>query len=458
MADREMSKTERDAYVREAIDGWNTWVNYWDRQTKYGKMRVTAYAFYRGTAQLYWRDFANDPRLRTFGNARTTTWLEGDAHVYNFGAFCDDRGELIYGLNDFDESIVADYQLDLWRLAVSLVLVARQNDNLSDSKTAAVVNALGAKYLEAMRDFMTDKDADKAPWTEQTAYGKLDDFLEVVKSDDSSKKMLDKWAPKGDDGVRAFDLKNSKLGSATEQEKQAILDAMDGYWASLQPDEDTPASAVSPDGAKVLDIVHRLLAGTGSLGTPRYYLLLQDGDGEQHILDVKQQFKPSAYEFVSDDLKADYDRHADGNDARAHAVACRALSEHPDPFLGWMKLDAGWFSVRQRSPFKESFPALLADATGDYKQLKLDSETRYTKLAEQWGYILAADHAYAERVEAEERGDKRTLEAQVTAATSDRADKFIALVRTIAFEYADQVKADWEAFVDGLGEDIVPVE
>jgi len=460
MVDAEWSPQTRAVYVQGAIDEWNAWINYWDRKTKYGKMMANPYAFYRGTAQLFWRDFAEDPRLETFGHAGTATWLVGDAHAYNFGAFTNDRGELLYDLNDFDESIVADYQFDLWRLAVSVVLIARANDNLSDSKTGEVLDAMSGKYLAAMHSLMDqkDKDAEKESFTQDDTYGRLDEFLGAIEKDNSREKMLNKWVPEGAGGARVFDLSNPKLGSVTRQERQALLDAMDDYWGTIHIDADTPSTELEPSSTTVRDVARRLLAGTGSLGTTRYYLLLEDGDGELHILDIKQQSKPAAYPFLSDARKTDYDGHADGNDARAHAVAYRALSSHPDPFLGWMKLSDGWFSVRQRSPYKEAFPALLTDATGDFKSLKLDSKSRYTKLAEQWGTILAVDHAYAERVEAKERGAGETLKAQISAATSGREADFAALVRTIAFEYADQVKVDWASFVDGLGADIVPLD
>jgi uncharacterized protein (DUF2252 family) len=442
MVDAELSPQARAEHVQISVDEWNTWINYWDRKIKYGKMMATPYAFYRGTAQLFWSDFAKDPRLETFGCAGTVTWLGGDTHAYNFGAFTIDSDKLLYDLNDFDESIVADYQLDLWRLAVSVVLIARANDNLSNGKTGAVLDAMSAKYLTAMRGFMDNRAIEKVPFTRSVAYGRLDEFLEEIEKGNNTEKMLDKWVPRNSDGARLFDLSNPKLGSVTQQERQAILDAMADYWGTIHLAEDSPPTTVR-------DVARRLLAGTGSLGTSRYYLLLEDGSGDLHILDIKQQLKPSAYAFLSDTLQAGYDRLADGNDARAHAMASRALSSHPDPFLGWMRLGDGWYSVRQRSPYREAFPSLLTDATGDYKALKLDSESRYTKLAEQWGTILAAGHASAER---------ETVRAQIMAATSGREDDFAALVRAIAFEYADQVEADWTAFVEGLGTDIVPLD
>lgn len=74
-------------------------------------MKTSAYAFYRGTDPLYWYDFGQDERLARFGNENSVTWLSGDYHVYNAGSVRP-GDQVIYGLNDYDESVIADYQLD----------------------------------------------------------------------------------------------------------------------------------------------------------------------------------------------------------------------------------------------------------------------------------------------------------------------------------------------------------
>lgn len=58
------------------------------REAKYEKMSASPYSFLRGTNHLFWEDFYNDWRNSLFGgSAQTHTWLQGDAHLYNFGAF-----------------------------------------------------------------------------------------------------------------------------------------------------------------------------------------------------------------------------------------------------------------------------------------------------------------------------------------------------------------------------------
>ena len=144
----------------------------------------------------------------------------------------------------------------------------------------------------------------------------------------------------------------------------------------------------SPEVFRIRDIARRISAGTGSIGTPRYYLLIQgDGDSSKnnHILDVKRQGKPSAYDYLSKEQQVDYDRTYD-NDAHRQAVAYEALGKQPDAFMGWMKLHNGYYSVRERSPFKETF-----------ETESLETEEAFVEMARAWAQVLASDHARAVR-------------------------------------------------------------
>ena len=114
--------------IVKIIEDWNADIPTRDRRSKYARMATSPFVFYRATNHLFWADFATDKRLKHFGDERTKTWLKGDMHAENFGAlFAITKVKSFYDFNDFDDSIIADYQFDLWRMAVSLVLVVRQN-------------------------------------------------------------------------------------------------------------------------------------------------------------------------------------------------------------------------------------------------------------------------------------------------------------------------------------------
>ena len=84
----------RPRIVIRALRAWNKELEDEDRQTKYCKMASAPLVFYRGTNRLFWADFANDKRLRDFGNAETRTWLQGDLHAYNYGSYGNAKGDV----------------------------------------------------------------------------------------------------------------------------------------------------------------------------------------------------------------------------------------------------------------------------------------------------------------------------------------------------------------------------
>ena len=149
----------RASKIVGALQRWNGKLNAEDREAKYCKMASAPLVFYRGTDHLFWADFAGDERLTRFGNAHSRTWLQGDLHAYNYGSFDNAKGEIVYDLNDFDETIYADYQYDLWRMAVSLVLVARQNNDLSTSQLEKVVDTFSETYLDTLTSYRKRKRA-----------------------------------------------------------------------------------------------------------------------------------------------------------------------------------------------------------------------------------------------------------------------------------------------------------
>ncbi len=441
MGDSEISvpRYDRSAWLVKAIEDWNAELAPEDRQTKYSKMAVSPYAMYRGTAHVFWADFAGDWRLSSFGNAYTRTWLEGDAHAYNLGAFYNHLGGVIYGFNDFDESIIADYQYDLWRLAVSIVLIARANGDLSGKKQKRAVDACAQAYLDTMNSFVGKRAKHKTFYFEsKNTYGNLSRFLKGVKKDKGRRKMLKKWTTLVD-GVRRFNLALEKLGEATEEEREAVLAAMPDYIKSLSGDRDYEQGQL-----KVKDVARRLLAGTGSLGTPRYYVLIEgegSGQDDDRILDVKGQTKPTPYPFLSLAEQREYDRSFE-NDGMAHAAAYRALAYHPDDFLGWMRLFEGDYSVRERSPFKASYPALKEEAKSS--KMKLTSEKRFTEIAAQWGIAYSeasrppvpreGDHRFQSKATTDSRLKPTTWPVPVGRVVGLGRNRLVALLRTCLSE------------------------
>jgi uncharacterized protein (DUF2252 family) len=84
------------------------------------RMSVSPFAFFRGAAAVMAADLADTPRTGI------EVQLCGDAHCLNFGGFATPERNLIFDINDFDESLPGPWEWDVKRLAVSLMLAARE--------------------------------------------------------------------------------------------------------------------------------------------------------------------------------------------------------------------------------------------------------------------------------------------------------------------------------------------
>ena len=88
---------------------------------RHGRMMVSPFTFYRGAARIMAADLKDTPR------AGLTVQLCGDAHLSNFGAFASPERNLLFDLNDFDETLPGPFEYDVERLAASFTIAARNN-------------------------------------------------------------------------------------------------------------------------------------------------------------------------------------------------------------------------------------------------------------------------------------------------------------------------------------------
>ena len=86
---------------------------------RHGRMLQSPFAFYRGSAFLQAYDLARSPV------SGIPVQLCGDAHLMNFGGFATPERQLIFDLNDFDETLPGPFEYDLKRMAASFTIAAR---------------------------------------------------------------------------------------------------------------------------------------------------------------------------------------------------------------------------------------------------------------------------------------------------------------------------------------------
>jgi uncharacterized protein (DUF2252 family) len=229
---------------------------------KYAAMAASPFGFLRGTCHLFYEfETPLDAPL---------VWSCGDLHLQNFGTYKGDDRTVYFDLNDFDEAALAPASWDLARWLTSLTLAAPDLD-LNPSDLPALQTLFLDSYLAAL---LTQK---AKTLSEATATGFLQDTIKAL-ADRDRPTFLDKRTTK--DGkhrqIKAIDGKSILL---TRAEQQPIYDLLKPWQDSHTED---------PEFFTILDIAARI-AGTGSLGLPRYLILIEGkgGPDRNYLLDLK---------------------------------------------------------------------------------------------------------------------------------------------------------------------------
>src|SRR6201991_4003661 len=118
---------------------------------KFRKMASSPFAFYRGSASLFYADLAGAYRDESFLDERTSrVWIHGDLHAENFGTYMNSSGVLVFNVNDFDEAYVGPFSWDLKRFAASVALIGYAKA-LSDEVISDLVGRFAGAYLTELR-------------------------------------------------------------------------------------------------------------------------------------------------------------------------------------------------------------------------------------------------------------------------------------------------------------------
>jgi uncharacterized protein (DUF2252 family) len=112
---------------------------------RYGRMLVSPFTFYRGAAAVMAADLATTPVSGIVVQAN------GDAHISNFGGFAAPDRRLVFGPNDFDETLPGPWEWDVKRMAAS-VEIAGRDIGLPAKRRHRLVTACLREYREGMRD------------------------------------------------------------------------------------------------------------------------------------------------------------------------------------------------------------------------------------------------------------------------------------------------------------------
>ncbi|MBP0450291.1 DUF2252 domain-containing protein [Kitasatospora sp. RG8] len=398
-------------------------------RVKFRKMAASAFAFYRGTAGLYYADLTSSP-FDAYGtpflDERTSrVWIHGDLHAENFGTYLNSEGRLVFNVNDFDEAYVGAFTWDVQRLAASLALIGYAKA-LSDGTITQLVTAFADAYRSRIAAHVTSGDAD--PYTLDTATGPVLETLREARLQ-TRVALLD-----GDTVVEGYDRRFRLGGGAIELDeptKAEVLAAFDAYLATLPP-----ASRTRPESLKVKDVVGRRGIGIGSAGLPSYNLLLEghtDALENDVIIYMKQGQTPAVSRHVTDPAIAGYFEH----EGHRTVISQRALQAHSDPWLGYTTLHGRGQLVAEVSPY----------AT-DLDWTDLNELSDLLAVTEYLGRATATMHAAADESSSGHTLVPFSTEHAIHEAIARDEAGFTRMLVDFAHAYGARARADHQLFVD----------
>jgi uncharacterized protein (DUF2252 family) len=292
---------------------------------KYLKMRKNAFSFFRGTCHLFYRDLPPDSIL----NAAPTVWICGDLHLENFGAYKGDNRQIYFGIDDFDEGVLAPCTWDIARLLTSIFLAV---DSLDFEQAEAT--DLAQLFLHAYTIALSAGSIGEI--VEANAKGIVADLLEDLHRRKRSDFLDDRTELI--DARRQFKIDGGKILAISQEKYQSVVRSIE-KWAQSQ---------INPDFFEVLDVGFRV-AGTGSLGLDRY-LLLVTGKGSpnnNYLLDFKQQLGSSLQPYVS------IEQPQWKNSATRVIEIQQLVQSAPPALLAAIEFNGGSYSLRELQPTQD---------------------------------------------------------------------------------------------------------
>jgi uncharacterized protein (DUF2252 family) len=429
---------------------------------RHGRMTVSPFTFYRGAAKVMATDLATTPM------AGLVVQLCGDAHLSNFGGFASPERQLLFGLNDFDETLPGPFEYDLKRMAASFTIAARNNRFAHADARAVTVESVKA-YRLGMAEFAAMRTLDT--WYAHMTEHDIQDAMQAAQevSNTPTKPAKGKTGKKKKGASKAGKAEADeiarvrKTGSKTIRKAHTrdslgalskFAEVVDGRhrivsrppviiplrdlaasyemtpeqaWNAVEEQFRAYKATLSNDRRQMLDRftivdVARKVVGVGSVGTRAFMVLLEGRDNADPLF---LQVKEATRSVLEDHLpKSRY-----ATPGQRVVEGQRLMQAASDIFLGWtrgVQADRSYY-WRQLRDMKAS--ALV----------ELMSPFGMTFYARMCGWTLARAHARS--------GDPIAIAEYL--GHDDAVDNAIADFST---SYADQNQRDYDTFVKAIAD------
>jgi uncharacterized protein (DUF2252 family) len=403
---------------------------------RYQRMSASPFAFFRGAALIMASDLAATP------TSGVTVQLCGDAHVSNFGLFASPERQLVFDINDFDETLPGPWEWDVKRFAASLQ-VAGLDNGFTDSEVRSVVLAGVARYRTAMAEFaaMSNLAVWYAYLPAETLLSRVHDELDGRTAKLATRALA---KAKSRDHLHSY----SKLVEVSGAQIRFISDppllvrmdelldeaARPQMAARIQQGFIDYRQSLSADRRSLLDQfrpveIARKVVGVGSVGTRAWVMLMIGRDSTDPLFLQLKEAQPSVLERFLPPSRYD-------NCGHRVVAGQRTMQANSDILLGWNRLIGldgieHDFYVRQLHDWKGS---------ADIDQMSPDNLGIYAAMC---GWTLARAHARS--------GDRVAIAAYLGSGSV-----FDQAIADFAAAYAQQNQHDYEALLAAIANGRLP--
>ncbi|RBY89723.1 DUF2252 domain-containing protein [Blastococcus sp. TF02A-30] len=402
-------------------------------RTKFRKMAADPFAFYRGSACLFYADMTTIED-RWCDERTSRVWIQGDLHAENFGTYMDGAGRVVFDVNDFDEAYVGHVSWDLRRFCASFALLAWRKA-LGDDVISELLAAYLGAYLDQVAAFTrSDEDRSFALVRENTE-GAVHDLV-LATTARSRAGLVDRLTVVEGYERRFADVpRNRRLHDA---ERAEVMAALERYRGTVVPPRRRRDVAYD-----VKDVIATGGFGIGSAGLPAYNVLLEGYDQALEndvVLSLKQGNVAAPSRIVDDPEVAGYFEHH----GHRTAVSQRALQANASQFLGHTEIRGVGFVVAELSPYELDL---------DWEDLTEPEEI--LPVLVQLGRATAKLHCVGDADSDHTLVPFQTEEA-ITAMIGGRREEFVADLVGFAHGYARQTQEDHRRFVDAFRAGAIP--
>ena len=400
---------------------------------KYGRMLASPFAFLRGSAGVMAADLAHTPV------SGLDVVLCGDAHMANFGLFASPERNLIFDINDFDETFPGPWEWDLKRLAASVVVAGRENGFDEETNRDLAIDAARI-YRKAMRRFAEMPTLDVWYYhVDADAFQMVVDKTSSKRASKNTKNLIEKAKSRTQeqtlekltsyvDGRRVIKSNPPLLVRLTAPNLNEFLGKKDFDVLS----ETAVATSWQqylgslPDERRMLLLRYRLtgaalrVGGVGSVGTRCVIVLLQGGANDDAMILQLKEAGPSALEPYlpyRSQIQA----------GRRVVTGQRLMQATSDIFLGWH---------RSATTERDFYWRQLKDMKGSVDVANL-REFGFKTYVEVCSLCLARAHA-------------RTGDAAGITGYLGKSDRFDKAIADFALAYANQTERDYQKLVNAV--------